>query len=77
MAVFKTLNLEACEDKAAWEHMFEQQGAVNGVVKFAELPPQLRAQIVKVDEETLSQELREIRAAERTVPESLLRMKLR
>lgn len=76
MAVYKTLNLEDCEDKAAWQVMFEQQ-AVNGVPTPKELPATLRAQVLRVGETTLSQELRDIRATERTVPESLLRMKLR
>jgi hypothetical protein len=76
MAVYKTLNLEACADKAAWQQMFEQQ-AVNGVSTATDLPANLRAQVLKVGETVLSQELRDIRAAERTVPESLLRMKLR
>lgn len=76
MAVFKTLNLQDCADKAAWRHMFEQQ-AVNGVATPTDLPQDLRARVLKVDERLLSQELRDIRAIERTVPESLLRLKLR
>lgn len=76
MAVYKTLNLSDCENKAAWQEIFEQQ-AVNGVVTPTELPATLRAQVLRVGETTLSKELRDIRAAERTVPESLLRMKLR
>lgn len=76
MDVYETLSLVGCADQAVWRKMFEQE-AVNGVSTPAELPPMLRAQVLSVGESVFSGQLRAIRAAERTVPESLLRMTLR
>jgi len=76
MDVYETLSLAGCADQDAWRRMFEQE-AVNGVATPTELPQELRARVLSVGESAFSVQLRAIRAVERAVPESLLRMTLR
>ena len=75
MSVFKTLNLVDCANKRAWEEIFRPP--VTGTAVASKLPEELRAQVLSVGDKVLSDELRAIRASERSIPESLLRMKLR
>ncbi len=77
MLVLKTLNLVDSANKAAWEQVFDQNKANNGVAASVHLPEDLRAQVLGHGVREFSNELKTIRAAERAVPESILRMKLR
>lgn len=77
MLVLKTLNLVDSANKAAWEQVFDKNKAVNEATVSVKLPDALRAQVLDHGVREFSNQLKHIRAAERAVPESLLRMKLR
>lgn len=77
MSVYLTLNLVDCTDKAAWKALSENQRAVNGVAAKAIVEQKLVDSLVSAGGSALSQQLRDIRAAERSVPDAVLQMNFR
>lgn len=77
MAVYVTLNLVDCADKVAWEKVFENHKAVNGVAATVVVEPNLVAALNSAGEGTLSEQLRNVRSAERLVPDAVLQMNFR